>query len=84
METDIMCPVCREKYNTFLSLAKHMLLKEGGLAGDHIEWLKGFRRCTLDKLISDKEKKIAIDLARYWKKHGSWPSIEWTGEEYGD
>jgi hypothetical protein len=76
METYIMCPVCREEYGTFLNLARHMLLKEGGLEGDHIEWLKGFRRCTLDKLLRDKEKKIAIDLARYWKSHKSWPLLE--------
>jgi len=81
MEKYIMCPVCNKEFDTFLNLARHMVLK-GGLEGDHVKWLEGFLGAPSYRFTSGKDKKIAIALNRYWKKHKSWPSIEWTGGEY--
>jgi len=75
MEKYIMCPVCNKEFDTFLNLARHMVLIKGGLTGEHIEWLEGFLGVPSDNFTSGKDKKIAIRLEKYWRKYRSWPSI---------
>jgi hypothetical protein len=76
-----MCPVCSKEFATFWNLVSHMRSIQGGLTGEHIEWLEGFFGVPSDRF-PQKDKKIAIALERYWRKHKSWPSIERRGEEY--
>lgn len=73
MAVDKMCPVCKEELNTFLNLASHMVLKER-TSGEHQMWLEKFLGAPFEIYGFGNDKKIAIRLQNYWKKHKSWPS----------
>ena len=72
-----MCPVCMEEFKGFLNLAKHMILKaiNERKGGEHEGWLTSFLGVPLEVYSHRNDKKVAIRLARYWKKHRILPSI---------
>jgi len=75
MRGKVPCPVCRTKeYDSFLDLARHMVLKDRP-AGPHQIWLQQFLRVPFESYAFGKDKAIAVRLAAYWKKHESWPDL---------
>lgn len=79
-----MCPVCMGEFKGFLNLARHMILKalNEGEGGEHEVWLTGFLGVSLQTYSHRNDKNVALRLYKYWKKHKSWPSIEWPSEKY--
>ncbi|GAI33287.1 unnamed protein product [marine sediment metagenome] len=69
---EVMCPVCAKNFNSFLNLAKHMVLKDRPI-GEHIQWLEQFLCKPFTEFGWGSDKKIAIALRNYWVKHRGWP-----------
>lgn len=72
MKKDKTCPVCMEEFDTSLNLAKHMVSKDRP-SEEHQIWLQQFLGVPFEIYGFGNDKKIAIRLEKYWKKHKSWP-----------
>lgn len=75
---EVICPVCAESFDSYLKLAKHMVLEDrpigGKPKGPHIIYLEMITGRPYTDFGWGKDKKIAIALANYRKKHKSLPS----------
>lgn len=68
---EVSCPVCGSNFNSFLNLARHMVLKDRP-SGEHIQWLEGFLDRPFVEFGWKSDKKIALSLKRHWMQFGSW------------
>ena len=80
VDMGIQCPVCGDSFNSYLDLAKHMVSEDrpsgGKPKGPHIVYLEMILGRPYVDFGWGKDKKIAIALANYRKKHRSWPSAQ--------
>jgi hypothetical protein len=75
--TMVFCPIADYESESFLDLARHMNLKaiNERQYGEHAMWLEGFFGVSLEQ-ICHQDRKVALNLRSYWKKHHSWPQAE--------
>lgn len=66
------CPVCHKTFNSYLNLARHMVLKDRP-DGEHIQYLERFLGKPFVEFGWRSDKKIATALKNYWLKHKKWP-----------
>jgi len=64
---EVPCPVCRESFESFLDLARHMVQSDRP-GGEHIQWLERFLGKSFAEFGWRSDKKIAVALKKYWKK----------------
>ncbi|MGD0780245.1 MAG: hypothetical protein ABR954_05630 [Dehalococcoidales bacterium] len=77
----VTCPIVDYQSQSFLALAEHMNLTalNEHPGGEHTIWLEGFFKVSLEQ-ICHHDKKVALKLQSYWKKHHSWPQIRDEGD----
>jgi len=68
------CPVCSEEKDSYLNLARHMVLKDRP-DGEHQQWLQAFLKKEFPEYAFKHDKDIANALRRYWTKYRCWPDI---------
>lgn len=66
------CPVCHKTFNSYLNLARHMVLKDRP-HGEHIQYLERFLDKPFVEFGWKSDKRIATALKNYWLKHRQWP-----------
>lgn len=71
---EAICPVCHKIFNSYLNLARHMVLKDRP-EGKHIQYLEQFLGKPFVEFGWKSDKKIAIALKNYWLKHRRWPNF---------
>jgi hypothetical protein len=74
MRNTIICPVCSKEYDSFLNLARHMVLKDRP-NGEHQIWLQSFLNRRFEEYAFGKDKAIAMRLKAYWDKKKGWPDL---------
>ncbi len=70
--TEVICPVCQEAFNSYLNLARHMVLKDRP-NGEHIQYLERFLGKTFAEFGWRSDARIATALKHYLLKHREWP-----------
>lgn len=68
---EVSCPVCGRSFNSFLNLARHMVLKDRP-SGEHIKWLEKFLGRPFVEFGWKSDKKIAVALKRHWIQFQRW------------
>lgn len=63
---EVICPVCDKSFNSYLNLARHMVLKDRP-EGKHIQWLEQFLGKPFVEFGWKSDKKIAIALKKYFE-----------------
>lgn len=68
---EVACPVCQKTFNSFLNLARHMVLKDRP-GGEHVQWLEEFLGRPFVEFGWKSDKQIAASLRRHWMRARSW------------
>lgn len=68
----VFCPVCGNSFESFLNLARHMVLKDRP-EGEHIQWLEKFLGKPFAEFGWGADKKIALSLKAHCTQFGSLP-----------
>lgn len=61
---DVVCPVCGEDFNSYLNLARHMVLKDRP-SGEHIQYLEDVLGKPFAEFGWKSDRKIAAALSRH-------------------
>jgi len=67
---EIECPVCGKDFNSYLNLARHMVLKDRP-EGNHIQYLESIMGKPFVEFGWKSDKKIAVELKKHMTKHNS-------------
>lgn len=65
------CPICAEEFDSYLNLARHMVLKDRP-SGEHQQWLQDFLHREFPEYAFRHDKDIGNALRRFWTVHRSW------------
>jgi len=71
------CPICRKEYNSFLNLARHMVMTERRKEHEgHQLWLSLFTGKPFVEYAFGKDGQIAILMQKYYRRKRCLPSLE--------
>jgi hypothetical protein len=68
----LLCPVCGKEHDSYLNLARHMVLKDRP-DGEHQLWLQDFLGKEFPEYAFKHDRDIANALRKYWTQHKTWP-----------
>jgi len=62
------CPVCGQEYDSYLNVARHMVMKDRP-NGEHQLWLQDLLNREFPEYAFKHDRDIANALRKYWNQH---------------